>query len=106
MLDDANLAAYVAEFHDAGRASSSASMAVAAACFRAKLVGQPNPSGERTARVLGDFTGGTAADGGRGQAGPFSASDLAAVLATRATSRAQAALGVEGGGWSGQRRRS
>ena len=36
-LDDAELTAYVAELHDAGRASSSASMAVAAACFRAKL---------------------------------------------------------------------
>lgn len=31
--------------------SSSASMAVAAACFRAKLAGQPAPVGERTARV-------------------------------------------------------
>ena len=57
VLDDANLGAYVAELHDAGRASSTASMAVAAACFRAKLVGQPNPSGERTARVLGDYHG-------------------------------------------------
>ena len=55
-LHDVTLAAYLAELHDAGRAASSASMAVAAACFRAKL--------------------------GRGQAGPFSASDLAAVLAT------------------------
>ena len=34
-LDDASLAAYVTELHDAGRASSSASMAVAPACFRA-----------------------------------------------------------------------
>ena len=40
-LDDASLAAYVAELHDAGRAASSASMAVAAVCFRAKLAGQP-----------------------------------------------------------------
>ena len=51
-LDDVALAAYLAELHDAGRASSSASMAVAAACFRAKLAGQPTPAGERTARVL------------------------------------------------------
>ena len=35
-LDDAALAAYLAELHDAGRAPSSASIAVAAACFRAK----------------------------------------------------------------------
>ena len=40
-LDDASLAVYLAELHDAGRALSSASMAVAAACFRAKLAGQP-----------------------------------------------------------------
>ena len=85
-LHDVTLAAYLAELHDAGRASSSASMAVAAACFRAKLAGQPNPSGERTARVLAGYRR-TAADRGRGQAGPFSASDLAAVLATCHRSR-------------------
>ena len=78
--------AYVADLHDAGRASSSASMAVAAACFRAKLAGQPNPSGERTARVLAGYRR-TAGERGRGQAGPFSASDLAAVLATCHRSR-------------------
>ena len=47
--------AYLAELHDAGRASSSASMAVAAACFRAKLAAQPTPAGERTARVLAGY---------------------------------------------------
>ena len=56
-LDDAALAAYLAELHDAGRASSSASMAVAAACFRAKLAGQPTPGGERTARPSGHRAG-------------------------------------------------
>ena len=80
-VDDATLAAYLAELHDAGRASSSASMAVAAACFRAKLAGQPTPAGERTARVLAGYRR-TASDRGRGQARPFSAADLAAVLAT------------------------
>ena len=85
-LDDAALAVYLAELHDAGRAASSAAMAVAAACFRAKLAGHPNPSGERTARVLAGYRR-TAADRGRGQAGPFSASDLAAVLATCHRSR-------------------
>ena len=80
------LAAYLAELHAAGRASSSASMAVAAACFRAKLAGQPNPSGERTARVLAGYRR-IVGDRGRGQAGPFSASDLAAVLATCHRSR-------------------
>ena len=55
VLDDAALAAYLAELHDAGRASSSASMAVAAACFRAKLAGQVTPAAERTARVLAGY---------------------------------------------------
>ena len=80
-LHDVTLAAYLAELHDAGRASSSASMAVAAACFRAKLAGQPVPAGERTARVLAGYRR-TASDRGRGQARPFGLSDLAAVLAT------------------------
>ena len=80
-LDDVALAAYLAELHDAGRASSSASMAVAAACFRAKLSGESTPAGERTARVLAGYRR-TASDRGRGQAQPFGASDLAAVLAT------------------------
>ena len=80
-IDDANLAAYLAELHDAGRAASSASMAVAAACFRVKLAGQPTPAGERTARVLAGYRR-TAGDRGRGQARPFGVSDLAAVLAT------------------------
>ena len=56
-------------------------MAVAAACFRAKLAGQPTPAGERTARVLAGYRR-TAGDRGRGQAQPFGLSDLAAVLAT------------------------
>ena len=62
------LAAYLAELHDAGRASSSASMAVAAACFRAKLAGQPAPAGERTARVLAGYRR-TAGDRGRDKRG-------------------------------------
>ena len=75
------LAAYLAALHDAGRASSSAALAVAAAYFRAKLAEQPTPAGERTARVLAGYRR-TAGDRGRGQARPFSAADLAAVLAT------------------------
>ena len=39
-------------------------MAVAAACFRAKLAGQPAPAGERTARVLAGYRG-TAGERGR-----------------------------------------
>ena len=38
--------------------ASGASMAVAAACFRAKLAEQPTPAGERTARVLSPATAG------------------------------------------------
>ena len=56
----------LAELHDAGRASSSASMAVAAACFRAKLARQPAPAGERTARVLAGYRR-TAGDRGPGR---------------------------------------
>ena len=80
-LDDASLAAYLAGLHDDGRAAPSAAMAVAAARFRARLAGQPDPAGERTARVLAGYRR-TAGDRGRGQARPFSADDLAAVLAT------------------------
>ena len=80
-LDDVALAAYLAALHDAGRASSSAALAVAAACFRAKLAEQPTPAGERTARVLAGYRR-TTSERGRGQARPFSAADLAAVLAT------------------------
>ena len=51
-LDDAALAACLAELHDAGRAASSASMAVAAARFNARLAGEPDPAGAATERVL------------------------------------------------------
>ena len=54
-LHDAAVAACLAEVHDAGHASSSASIAVAAACFRAKMAGQPAFAGERTARALGGY---------------------------------------------------
>ena len=80
-IDDAALAAYLAELHDAGRAASSAAMAVAAARFRARLAGEPSPAGEATARVLAGYRR-TTAERGRGQARPSTAADLAAVLAT------------------------
>ena len=94
---DVTLAAYLAGLHDAGRASSSASMAVAAACFRAKLAGQPAPAGERTARVLAGYRR-TASDRGRGQARPFGLSDLAAVLATCHRSRQRGRVPRDRGG--------
>ena len=80
-LEDATLAGYLAELHEQGRAPSSASTAVAAARFRARLAGEQSPAGERTARVLAGYRR-TAGGRGRGQARPFVASDLAAVLAT------------------------
>ena len=80
-LEDASLAAYLAELHDQGRAPASASTAVAAACFRARLAHEPSPAGERTARVLAGYRR-TAGGRGRGQTRGFGAADLAAVLAT------------------------
>ena len=80
-LTDARLAAYLGAIFEAGRAP-----ATAAVRFRAKLVGQPAPAGEATARVLGGYRR-TAADRGRGQAAPLRADGLAAILATAARPR-------------------
>ena len=63
-LEDETLAGYLAELHEQGRAPSSASTAVAAARFRARL------AGERTARVLAGYRQ-TAVGRGRGQATPL-----------------------------------
>ena len=74
-LEDATLASYLAVLHDQGSAApSSASTAVAAACFRAHLPGEPSPAGERTARVLAGYRR-TAADRVRGQPRPFVAAE-------------------------------
>ena len=80
-LTDALLAAYLGELFEAGRAPATAALAVAAVRFRAKLVGQADPAGPATARVLGGYRR-TAADRGRGQAAPLSTDGLAAILAT------------------------
>ena len=74
-LEDATLAAYLASSTTRGIAQASASTAVAAACFRARLAREPNPAGERSGRVL-------VGDRGRGQSRAFGVADLAAVLAT------------------------
>ena len=81
LVDDASLAVYLGTIFEAGRAPATAALAVAAVRFRAKLVGQPDPAGECTARVLAGYRR-TAADRGRGQAAPLSADGLAAILAT------------------------
>ena len=80
-LTDASLAVYIGAIFEAGRAPATAALAVAAIKFRVKLAGQPDPAGERTARVLAGYRR-TAADRGRGQAAPLSADGLAAILAT------------------------
>ena len=80
-VDDALLAVYLGTIFESGRAPATAALAVAAIKFRAKLAGQPDPAGERTARVLAGYRR-TAADRGRGQAAPLSADGLAAILAT------------------------
>ena len=80
-LTDASLAVYIGELFKAGRAPATAALAVAAARFRAKLAGQADPAGERTARVLGGYRR-VASARGRGQAAPLSADGLAAILAT------------------------
>ena len=85
-VDDASLAVYLGELFEAGRAPATAALAVAAVRFRAKLAGQPAPTGEATARVLGGYRR-TAADRGRGQAAPLRADGLAAILATAARPR-------------------
>ena len=64
----------------ARRHETAGPLAVATPTTR-KLAGQPDPAGERTARVLGGYRR-TAADRGRGQAAPLSADGLAAILAT------------------------
>ena len=93
VLDDANLAAYVAELHDAGRALSSAWMAVAEACFPAKLAGSAESVRRMgTARALAGYRR-IAADRGRGQAGwPRSAPPTSRPCSLRATARAGAGV--------------
>ena len=48
-------AAYLAELHDQGPGAPASASAVAVACFRARLAGDPSPAGERTAQVLADL---------------------------------------------------
>ena len=52
---DAGVAAYLGELYEAGRSAASASMAVAALRFRARLHGRPSPVGPAAERVLAGF---------------------------------------------------
>ena len=49
-LENATPATYLAKLHDQGRAPASAATAVAEACFRDRLAGEPSPPDEQTAR--------------------------------------------------------
>ena len=80
LVDDASLAVYLGTIFEAGRAPATAALAVAAVRFRAKLVGQADPAGPATARVLGGYRR-TAADRGRGQAAPLSADGIVTLSA-------------------------
>ena len=80
-LDDAALATYLGHLYDQGRAAASAAIAVAAVRFRARLAGDPDPSGEATARVLAGFRR-TTTDRGRGQAAAMTYDDLVSILST------------------------
>ena len=84
-VDDALLAAYLGAIFEAGRAPATAALAVAAVRFRAKLVGQADPAGEATARVLGGLA--PAPVGGRATVAAQHAGGLAAILATAARPR-------------------
>ena len=79
------------KLHDAGRASSSASMA-AAACFRAKLVVGSLPPASGRARVLAGYRR-TVSDRGRGQARPFGVSEPCGLCWPRAIDRGGAVAG-------------
>ena len=83
---DETLAGYLSELFDAGKASASASMVIAAVRFRARLSGLESPTGPATERVLAGFRR-KATGRGRGQAKPCTADNLAAILATAALPR-------------------
>ena len=87
---DEILAGYLSELFDAGKASASASMVVAAVRFRARLSGLESPTGPATERVLAGFRR-QATGRGRGQAKPCTADNLAAILATASLPQEQTA---------------
>ena len=65
-VDDALLAVYLGTIFEAGRAPSTAALAVAAVRFRAKLAGQPSPVGPLSGRVMAGLRR-EGRDRGRGQ---------------------------------------
>ena len=65
-LGDKSLAEYLAHLFEVGKSPASAALVVAAAKLRARLLGEPAPSGPATERVLAGFRR-EARDRGRGQ---------------------------------------
>ena len=63
---DAGVAAYLIGLYESGRSAATATMAVAALRFRAKLGGRPSPVGEAALRVLAGFRR-LASERGRGK---------------------------------------
>lgn len=54
-LNDLSLAQYLVMLYAMGKSPATASQAVSAAVFRAKMIGLPKPAGERTARMLSGY---------------------------------------------------
>ena len=63
---DAGVAAYLTGLYESGRSAATATMAVAALRFRAKLAGRPSPVGASARRVLAGFRR-LASERGRGK---------------------------------------
>ena len=63
---DAGVAAYLTGLYESGHSAATATMAVAALRFRAKLAGRPSPVGESAQRVLAGFRR-LASERGRGK---------------------------------------
>ena len=82
---DAGVAAYLTGLYESGRSAATATMAVAALRFRARLAGRPSPVGEAAQRVLAGFRR-LASERGRGK--------VAGVLWEEADRAAQMAEGT------------
>ena len=80
-VTEAELVWYLTDLWEDGRAPASAVLVVAAARFRARLLGYPDPVGPEIERIMAGYRR-EGADWGRGQAAPLTAEGLAAILAT------------------------
>ena len=80
-VTEAELVWYLTDLWEEGRAPASATLVVAAARFRARLLVHPDPVGPEIERIMAGYRR-EGADWGRGQAAPLTAEGLAAILAT------------------------